>query len=182
MAIELDRFRNFTRTDYVYKEIDHIPLYATVLLPKQVPSGPRPVMIHFHGGGLVMGDRMYPDWFALWQLQFALAQGAIIITPDYRLLPESTGVDIIDDLEDFSKWVHNVLPQKISELSSNITLDVDNIMAVGESAGGYLALQSALLFSQSRISAVICQYGVLDVDNPSFDQVPPQDLLSQQPS
>lgn len=50
------------------------------------------------------------------------------------------------------------------------------------STGGYLALQSALLFSQSRISAVICQYGVLDVDNPSFDQVPPQDLLSQQPS
>ena len=52
-----------------------------------------------------------------------------------------------------------------------IEADLQSILTVGESAGGYLAVQSALLHASSsrhKISACISQFGVLDLETPFY--------------
>jgi carboxylesterase type B len=61
-----DRFNAFNATDFTYKTVNNTPLELTILTPKHVKSGTCPLLVHFHGGGLIVGDKMFPDWFALW--------------------------------------------------------------------------------------------------------------------
>jgi acetyl esterase/lipase len=60
------KFDPFNRTDLVYKTIGATSFVASVLIPKSVAKGKRPLLVHFHGGGLMVGDRMFGDWFPLW--------------------------------------------------------------------------------------------------------------------
>jgi acetyl esterase/lipase len=69
------RFAPFTQDDFTYKTVSETPLQATVLVPKSIiergTEGGKsakkcPVLVHFHGGALVVGDRMFEDWFAIW--------------------------------------------------------------------------------------------------------------------
>jgi len=91
-----------------------------------------------------------------------LTKDAIIITPDYRLLPEVTGLEILDDVRDFFSWLSQ--PESLtSSLPNGVSVDKDNILVAGESAGGYLAIQSALLpASSSKVGVVIAQYPMID--------------------
>jgi acetyl esterase/lipase len=34
-------------------------------------------------------------------IQLAKSNGAIVVSPDYRLIPEAKGVDILEDIKDF---------------------------------------------------------------------------------
>lgn len=70
-------------------------------------------------------------------LEYAEAEGAIIVSPDYRLVPEGNGTDILTDVKDFWDWVGESLPAKISEISSDLSLDVSRLAVTGESAGEY---------------------------------------------
>ncbi|KAI9735952.1 MAG: hypothetical protein M1834_001418 [Cirrosporium novae-zelandiae] len=162
------RFSLFNVTDVVYKVVNDHPLKATILIPKNVKRGKCPLLVHFHGGGLVVGDRMFEDWL----IQLAEFRGAIIVSPDYRLIPESTGSDILDDVESFWNWVHSSLSLEVSKIASEIDLDLSKIAAAGESAGGFLSIQSALLFPDAHISLVISQYGMLDIGNPCYNSAP----------
>lgn len=93
-------------------------------------------------------------------LDLAEARGAIFVSPVYRLLPEATGSDIMDDLEDFWEWVGQSLSTYAAEKWPRLTVDLERTAVCGESAGGYLALQSAFLFppAATRIKAVIAKY------------------------
>src|SRR6187431_3372559 len=79
-------------------------------------------------------------------------------------MPEANGSDILDDVKDLWDWVHTTLPSLVQSKWSNLIVDLDKIAAWGESAGGYLALQSALLFPGAKIKAVISQYCCLHPD------------------
>jgi acetyl esterase/lipase len=70
-------------------------------------------------------------------LDFALENQAIIVSPNYRLLPEATGEEILEDLGDFWKWLHEGgLTQFISSAGhAFINPDLDRILMLGESAG-----------------------------------------------
>lgn len=102
-------------------------------------------------------------------LELAEARGAIMVSPAYRLLPESNGSEILEDVEDFWKWVQNYLPTFIAEKCPGLTVDLNRTATVGESAGGYLALQSAFLFPSANIKAVMASYCAL---YPDIDWVP----------
>ncbi|EPE32223.1 alpha/beta-Hydrolase [Glarea lozoyensis ATCC 20868] len=161
------RFAPFTPNDFTYKTVSQTPLQATVLVPKRIIEGGKsakkcPVLVHFHGGALVVGDRMFEDWFAIWLLRFAEEQGAIIVTPDYRLMPEANGSEILDDVEDFWKWVHGGLAGCVKGLDLGVEVDLGRIAVCGESAGGYLSILSAMLFPFAKMRVVICQYGAVD--------------------
>lgn len=39
-----------------YKYIDSQPIHAVFIVPKQLPPGPRPLLVRFHGGGWVEGE------------------------------------------------------------------------------------------------------------------------------
>jgi acetyl esterase/lipase len=82
------------------------------------------------------------------------------VLPNYRLIPESSGSDILEDLSDFWTWFHagNVDKYLASQQDAPIELDYAHVLCTGDSAGGYMALMSALTQPQSSINAVLAQY------------------------
>lgn len=63
------KFDAFEHFDFVYKSVKNQPLKATVLIPKILPANPSteyPVLVNWHGGGFVVGHRMYEQWFSPW--------------------------------------------------------------------------------------------------------------------
>ncbi|KAK5174959.1 uncharacterized protein LTR77_000095 [Saxophila tyrrhenica] len=157
------KFAAFDVVDINYKEVNGVQIPASVLVPKNIKPGKHPLLVRWHGGCLIAGHRMYPDWFPTWIIDLAASRDAIIITPDYRLMPEITGLEILDDVRDFYTWLFQ--PQALaSYLPEGVSVDTTNILVTGESAGGWLALQSALLpTSAPKVAAVIAQYPMIDM-------------------
>lgn len=52
----------------------------------------------------VSGTWSYPAWFANWLIPLVHRNDAIIVSPNYRLIPEHNGDDIQEDLADFWAW------------------------------------------------------------------------------
>ncbi|KAK9313397.1 Alpha/Beta hydrolase protein [Lipomyces starkeyi] len=155
------KFSEFNISTTCYKRVGDHEIKVDILIPKTLSSAIRPLMVRFHGGYLITGSRLFADWYPSWELEYALLHSAIIVTPDYRLLPESSGADINEDVSDFWVWVRRDLPTFLSSSGSGINVDFEKVLVVGESAGGYLALQSAL--SQPKISAAIAAYPMIDL-------------------
>lgn len=88
-----------------------------------------------------------------------VSRGWIFVSPDYRLIPESTAQASVEDATDAYQWVLSTLP---SELGCNI----DSVLVAGSSAGGYLALVTATSVPKPP-SALLLIYGMLD---PIFDR------------
>jgi len=65
MASLLPRFE---RAELVYKTIDNTQFECSVLVPKSIASTvkPLPLLVHFHGGSLVMGTRLEPFFLSKW--------------------------------------------------------------------------------------------------------------------
>jgi pimeloyl-ACP methyl ester carboxylesterase len=145
----MSRFAPFTRLDLPYRVIHGVPLETTILVPLSICNSPRandkkhPVMVRWHGGGFVVGHRMYEPWFAHWLLDLAEDQGAIIVSPDYRLLPESTGRDILSDVAHFWRWLQKDLSQHM-ERKNLPRPDISNVLCCGESSGGFISVYCAL--------------------------------------
>ncbi|KFZ23672.1 hypothetical protein V502_01855 [Pseudogymnoascus sp. VKM F-4520 (FW-2644)] len=150
-------FPRFERVDTVYKALNGTPFSTAVLVPKTLKSVQKtcPLLVHFHGGGLFMGTNLEPRFLPL---ELAEAKNAIIVSPTYRLIPEATGSDILDDLRDFWEWTLQSLSTFVAEKWPGLILDLARIAVSGESAGGYLALQSGFLFPSADIKVVMGQY------------------------
>jgi cephalosporin-C deacetylase-like acetyl esterase len=39
-----------------YKHVNAQPIHAFFVIPKQLPPGPRPLLVRFHGGGWTEGE------------------------------------------------------------------------------------------------------------------------------
>ena len=53
--------------DIVYKNIQSVDIKAATLVPKTVKAGTKcPILVHWHGGGFMTGQRLFEPWFALW--------------------------------------------------------------------------------------------------------------------
>ncbi|KAL4884560.1 Alpha/Beta hydrolase protein [Aspergillus karnatakaensis] len=163
-------FDPFTITRTYYKSAG-IQIAVDVLVPKTLPASapqkqPRPVIVRIHGGFLVTGSSLFPGWFSKWILLYAQHHGAVIVSPNYRLLPEVKGVDILDDMREFWRWFDAGGPQSVV---SDLMLDLEGYLLVGESAGGYLALQS-ILSNYTRPRALIALYPMLDLTSDFYTQ------------
>ena len=101
-------------------------------------------------------------------MKLAASKNAIIISPDYRLMPEANGLDILHDVRNFYNWL--ATPDNLAnKLPQGVSADIDHILVTGESAGGWLALQSALLpTSRKMVSAVISHYPMIDMRDPYY--------------
>lgn len=91
-------------------------------------------------------------------------------------MPEASGKDVLEDLADFWTWLQSNLA---SQLPAGITPNFDSTLVTGESAGGYLAFQSA--FSNPKginIAAVIAQYPMLDISSPHFTVQPVKPIFN----
>ncbi|KAK4183905.1 Alpha/Beta hydrolase protein [Podospora australis] len=147
----------YDQTNVTYKTVNNASIDAVIFVPKGLKHKPAPVVVQFHGGALVVGTNPEPAFFPNWVMNLPRANNAILVSPAYRLAPEAKAYQILEDIRDFWKWLHSGTFQKA--LPNNVSADLSKILVAGESAGGYLSLQSALLFNDiAKIKAVIAQY------------------------
>ncbi|OQE12713.1 hypothetical protein PENFLA_c064G01710 [Penicillium flavigenum] len=173
LETDMSRFDDFVILTTTYKTVHNHELTVNLLYPKSLNElsqqlRTRPVLLRYHGGGLVGGYSLYPGFFNPWYLELAKENSAIIVSPDYRLLPESSVMEILEDVEDNWKWIHQALPAFLEQQTQGtIQPDLSRIMCVGDSAGGYLSLQMGLNHP-SEIRAINAVYPVVDFKSPYF--------------
>lgn len=56
------KFNAFNVIDVNYKEVNGVKIPASILVPKDIKSGAHPLLVRWHGGCLITGHRMFPDW------------------------------------------------------------------------------------------------------------------------
>lgn len=179
-----NRFDSFDVYRTSYTKIGSHEIEANVLVPKGIPPGKRPVMIKWHGGGLVSrpplslspldssvyktkhptktaGTALYAPWFAAYLVPLLHRAGAIAILPNYRLVPEARGDDLLADVASFHAWFTTALPAFLAARAPALALDYARVLVSGESAGAWLALQSVLTLPRAAFAACLLQYPVL---------------------
>ncbi|KAH8695337.1 Alpha/Beta hydrolase protein [Talaromyces proteolyticus] len=154
-----------------YKEIDGgAPIFLDVMIPKHLSRNLHAVHIHLHGGFLVTGARNNLDIIPPRIFSHTIQNDIILVSPDYRLLPESNGLDIHEDMKDMWIWIRQSLNRTVESMTTGASrVDLQKIVVSGESAGGYLALQLALSHP-TEIRAVIASYPMVDMRHPHFSQ------------
>jgi len=191
-----DKLGPFSISTHTYKVVDGHAILTDVLIPKKLLElrpdsddwkSARPIMVRIHGGWLVGGQREFPTYIPRWLLSFGYHHNAIIVNPDYRLLPEASAVDLLDDLDDLWKWISTELANAVREQSkiasgakSGLEVDLDRILVQGESGGGYCAIQTALSHFKPptpgsapdlpHIRALVAMYPMLDFRAPHWSQ------------
>lgn len=102
-------------------------------LPATIVPGPQPAVLFFHGGGWVIGDLDTHDSICR---HIVAATGLQLIAVDYRLGPEHRFPAAVDDATD----THAMLINRADAWD----IDPGRIILAGDSAGGALALVTAL--------------------------------------
>ena len=119
-----------------YKRVGDRELMLHVFLPPNwQASDRRPAFVSIHGGGWTGGDptRMYPftDHFA--------KQGLVAMSVQYRLLKPGNGVTVFDCVQDGRSAIRYVRAH-----AAELGIDPECIVANGASAGGHVAVATAL--------------------------------------
>ncbi|MFJ4820431.1 alpha/beta hydrolase [Streptomyces sp. NPDC088801] len=97
-------------------------------------AGPRPVIYHVHGGGMVIGNnRVGVDVPLAW----AQALDAVVVSVEYRLAPEHPHPAPVEDVYAGLLWT--------ADHAAEIGADPERIVIAGASAGGGLCAALALL-------------------------------------
>ena len=127
---------------------DGQPMQLRVYQPRDA-ARPAPAVMHMHGGGFVMGTALMGD--ALYR-RIAAEVGAVVVSVDYRLAPETRYPGQIEDCYAALRWLHDAAA----------TLDVDpaRIAVRGDSAGAGLAACLALM-ARDRGGPAICYQQLL---------------------
>lgn len=115
-----------------------------------------PVLVYFHGGGMVLGSNHSFEPLAR---ALASASGAAVVSVEYRLAPEAPPPAQFDDAYAATTWV--------SEHADLIDVDPTRLAVVGDSAGGSLAAAVALAARDHAGPPICCQvllYPGLDRD------------------
>ncbi|RZA16884.1 MAG: alpha/beta hydrolase [Proteobacteria bacterium] len=106
-------------------------LPATVYTPEG--NGPFPVVLYFHGGGWVFADRKVYDGGAR---GISKQANAVVVSVDYRRAPENKFPAAHDDALAAYRW--------LSKNASAVNGDAKRLALAGESAGGNLAVATAV--------------------------------------
>jgi acetyl esterase len=116
----------------------------------------RPALCYFHGGGFSLGSIETYDGLAA-----ALAEmsGAVVVSAQYRRLPESSARAAHDDCFRALLWT--------AEHAAILGVAPDRIGVAGDSAGAMLAVAAALAARDGEDPPLCCQallYGVFSLD------------------
>lgn len=126
------------------------PVRALLYRPKAAARG---AILHMHGGGWIAGT---PDMMAAFCAGVADRHGVVVLSVDYRLVPEAPGDAALDDCFAALCWLR-------SEAGS-LGVDRDRLAVMGDSAGGALAAGVALRARDAGIPllAQVLIYPALD--------------------
>ena len=92
-----------------------------------------PVVVHFHGGGWVLGDLESGDWLCS---HLAVRGRVVVVSVDYALAPEHPFPTAVTQCVAATRW--------IAEHAAEIGGDGRRLAVMGDSAGGNLAAVVAL--------------------------------------
>lgn len=125
--------------------------------------GPHPTVLHIHGGGWVGGTR---EGTVLRMLPF-LDMGYAVVNVSYRLGRVAQAPAAVEDCLCALRW--------IARNAKEYEFDLSRIVTTGYSAGGHLALTTAMIPASAgldrqcpgselpRVAAVVNWYGITDV-------------------
>lgn len=131
---EVNRHGTYQRTDITFASAaDGAPITVVLLRPRPRTAGPLPVLVHLHGGGLVVGGPL-DDLSAA--LDLADRTGCAVASVDYRLAPEHPYPTPMLDCYGALLGLHDA--------AQRWGLDPDRFVLTGVSAGGGLAAAVAL--------------------------------------
>lgn len=112
----------------MYKRADGVDIKADVF--SDGSGEPRPCVVWIHGGGLINGHR---EQLSGPVRDFAVSNGFVLVSLDYRLAPESKLPAILGDIEDALRWLRG-------ECGRRFGVNPERIAVAGGSAGGFLTL------------------------------------------
>lgn len=152
---------------------------ADLYLPISLLSNPDeayPVVLEIHGGGWVEGKK---DWYLATSLAKELTKaGYAVLSIDYKLMKNA---DPANGIKKQIAWPENLYDCKsavrfLKKYSAQLHIKPDCIAAMGESAGGHLALMTGYTADHevlnkggvyteqsSSVAAVVNVYGITDV-------------------
>ncbi|KAI0917294.1 hypothetical protein AcV5_007799 [Taiwanofungus camphoratus] len=172
---------------FIYKHVDGIALSVDVYRPymfeEPKPTGPQisvaegpgmlqvPAVVYFHGGGLTVGNKA--SWFPAWLQRRISSTGCIFISAEYRLMPPSTGHDILADIKDLFRFISHELnsllqrryvesvAERTPQCSStpNFRINANALAVAGTSSGGLCAYLAAM-HATPKPRAVLSMYGM----------------------
>lgn len=124
---------NFKKYVFTYKTVHKHPIKANIFLTDKTSK--QPVVIYFHGGGFIFGnrDQGLPDILR----DKLLENNYAVVSADYRLAPETKLAGIVEDVRDIVIWL------KING-EKQFSIDSKRMAVMGGSAAGYLALSTGL--------------------------------------
>ncbi|MEB0249570.1 alpha/beta hydrolase [Mucilaginibacter sp. 5B2] len=130
-------------------------IHARIYMPKTGKAS-YPVIVYYHGGGFVIADL---DVYGASANVLADKTDAIVVSVAYRLAPEHKFPTAHNDAFAAYKWV--------LANAASMKGDAKKIAVVGESAGGNLAINTAIKARDSKImvpTAIVAVYPVAGVD------------------
>lgn len=138
------------------------PLPVRIYTPKS-GTGPFPVVVYYHGGGWVIANKDVYDGGARALSKLA---NAVVVSVDYRQGPESKFPAAHDDAFATYEWaVKN---------AASIKGDPTRIAVAGESAGGGLAVATAIMARDRKLQAplaIVSVYPIAGTDTTTSSYV-----------
>ena len=131
------------------------PLPVRIYTP--AGTGPFPVVVYFHGGGWVLASKEIYDGGAR---GISKQANAVVVSVDYRLAPQAKFPAQHDDSLATYKWV--------ATNAASINGDPKRLALVGESAGGNLAIATAMAARDQKLQKplhIVSVYPVGQVSN-----------------
>jgi acetyl esterase/lipase len=152
----VERIRNI-----VYHRAGGVNLRLDVYRPKHM-SGPRPTVLHVHGGAWMVGSKDEQGKPLAYRLA---AHGWVVVSANYRLSPRFAWPDHIVDVKAALRWIR--------EHGPSYGADPSFVAITGGSAGGHLAALAALTpndpeyqpgfeDADTTVQACVPFYGVYD--------------------
>ena len=141
---------DISRQTFTYKSFGNCQINADIY--NAAPASRRPIAVWLHGGALIMGNRRGIDKTLLTML---IKADYVVISIDYRLAPETKLPAILEDVRDAFAWIRKEAPR-------SFTRNVDSIVVLGGSAGGYLTLTCGYLI-EPRPAALVSFWGYGDI-------------------
>lgn len=137
--------------------IDGQQLYGTFYRPSENEAY-KGTILYFHGGGMMFG---YREDLPQPYISLLTANGYGLLALDYLLAPESKLPAIMQGINHTVEWF-------IQEGTHTLNIEHSDYYLMGRSAGGYLALYSAV-HASTKPCGVISFYGYYTLSDASFN-------------
>lgn len=105
-------------------------------------EGKLPVIVDIHGGGWMYGDKELNKNYCL----YLAKRGYVVVNMSYRLYPEINAVEQLSDVAKALIWFKDNIEM--------FPADKNNICLTGDSAGGMLALYTAMLSKSEKMREI----------------------------